>query len=393
MKPPGGNTFACSLTPPGRSALAIVGVRGPRALAVVSQYFSPLGSRSLADRCDRSVTFGHWGGPEGEPLVVVRRAADDLEVHCHGGVAAIAAILGDLQAEGCPQVPAATWLLGDGRNRRPPEAFAAVAPTLDFEREWIAAEAQLALATARGPQAAQLLAHQLSGSLAAALEALVSGEPGTRHRLASRLLSWQSLGLRLTQPWRVVVAGPPNAGKSSLVNALAGFGRSIVSPAAGTTRDVLETRLVLGGWDMVLIDTAGLRRNAGDAIEHAGIARAVDATRAADLVVFVTASDECDNTADAARLVCPQVPQLLVTNKCDLLNSGRLSGRLPPSPRALRTSALTGEGLQGLAAQIIQTLVPQLPAAGEAVPFTQRQIDVIQSLRGPFPEPEGAPAE
>jgi len=336
------------------------------------------------------VIFGRWGGPEGEQLVVVRRAADDLEVHCHGGAAAIAAILGDLQAKGCSQVPAATWLLADGHNRRLPEAGEAAAPTLDCERERIFAEAQLALAAARGPRAAQLLAHQLSGSLAAALEDLVCGEPGPRHVLASRLLSWQSLGLRLTQPWRVVVAGPPNAGKSSLVNALAGFGRSIVSPTAGTTRDVLETRLVLGGWDVVLIDTAGLRLNAGDAIEHAGIVRAVDATTGADLVVFVTASNQPNTAdADAARLVYPQAPQLLVTNKCDLLTSGCL----PPSPRALRTSTLTGEGLHDLAAQIIQTLVPQLPAAGEAVPFTQRQIDVIKSLSRPFHEPEGAPAE
>ena len=71
--------------------------------------------------------------------------------------------------------------------------------------------------------------------------------------LASRV------GLRLVKPWRVVVSGPVNAGKSSLVNALAGFSRSIVSAEPGTTRDVLETRIVLDGWEIDLIYTAGLR--------------------------------------------------------------------------------------------------------------------------------------
>ena len=362
---------ACLLTPPGRSALAVVGVRGPRAASAVAASFQPRGGCPLDARPDRAVVFGRWGGQQGEELVVVRRTADDLEVHCHGGVAAAAAILRDLVHAGCRQINISAWASDASCN-----GVDAAVDESTRERRQIAAEAQLALAVARGPHAARLLAHQLSGSLAAALDTLRAAEGLQRDVIAERLLSWQGLGLRLTEPWRVVVAGPPNAGKSSLVNALAGFGRSIVSPTAGTTRDVLETRLVLGGWDLVLIDTAGLRREPSDRIEAAGIAKAVEATSQADLVVVITASDQ-PNTAAASTLLCPHAPRLLVTNKSDLQ---------PHAPAAaapsLHTSALTGTGIEDLASRIIHTLIPQTPPPGEAIPFTPRQIDLIQQLRG-----------
>lgn len=370
----GSPSVACLLTPPGRAALAVVGVCGPRALAAVTACFQPQGTRGLASRSDRSLTFGRWGGPQGEELVVVRRTTAELEVHCHGGVAAAAAILRDLARAGCPQVDIPTWL-----GHRCCASDASAGDPVAGERQQIAAEAQLALATARGLHAARLLCHQLSGRLADAVEALAAADGHQRHALAEQLLAWQHLGRRLTQPWRVVVAGPPNAGKSSLVNALAGFGRSIVSPTAGTTRDVLETRLVLGGWDLLLIDTAGLRPQASDTVEQAGIARAVEATHDADLVVVVTACDQPD-TRSTTSMLSGSGPRLFVSNKSDLLPPGT-QPVAPPDP--LHTSTLSGQGIETLATQIIHTLIPTLPRPGEALPFTQRQIDLIRKLCHP----------
>ena len=341
-------------------------------MSAVAASFQPRGGCPLDARPDRAVVFGRWGGQQGEELIVVRRAADDLEVHCHGGVAAAAAILRDLVHAGCRQLDIAAWASDASRN-----GVDAAGDEWTRERRQIAAEAQLALAVARGPHAARLLAHQLSGSLAAAIDTLRAAESRQREAIAERLLSWHGLGLRLTQPWRVVIAGPPNAGKSSLVNALAGFARSIVSPTAGTTRDVLETRLVLGGWDLVLIDTAGLRLQAGDSIEEAGIAKAVAATSQAYLVVVVTASDQPDTTA-AGTMLCPHAPRLFVTNKSDLLTIPPAAATPPP----LHTSALTGAGIEDLAIRIIHTLIPQTPPPGEPIPFTPRQIDLIHQLRG-----------
>lgn len=356
-------TKVCLLTPPGRSALAVVGVRGPAATSAVAASFAPRGSRPLADRPNRAVVFGRWGGEGGEELVVVRRAKGDVEVHCHGGSAAAAAILRDLVGSGCRLVARETW-----------EAAAAEpqCDDADGHRTLIAAEARLALAKARGPRATRMLAHQLSGSLADAWDELLAAPPEQRQHLAARLLTWQHLGLRLTEPWRVVVAGPPNAGKSSLVNALAGFARSIVSPTPGTTRDVLETRLVLEGWDVVLVDTAGLRLDTDDAIEQAGIASALAAAAEADLVLTVSACDQPAGPPASAPPAAP--PHLTVVTKSDLLPAAAT-----PPPNALLTSTRTGAGIEDLAQTIIHTLIPEVPTLGAAIPFTQRQIHLLQA--------------
>lgn len=360
-------TRACLLTPPGRSALAVVGVRGPDAERAVAASFRPHGPQPLEARGEAAVVFGRWGGPPGEELVVVRKRADDLEVHCHGGTAASAAILSDLTREGCQRVTALRWLgLADSRTTAPPATQPAI----------IEAEARLALTKARGPAACGILCQQLSGSLASAWETAAAEPDLTRRQVAvNRVLRWSGLGLRLTEPWRVVVTGPPNAGKSSLVNAVAGFSRSIVSPLPGTTRDVLETRLVLGGWDCVLVDTAGLRPDPADTVERAGVARAIEAARAADLILELSATD-----AEPPGLPLPlslaTIPRIEVRTKADLQATD--ASRRTALSHA--TSVISGEGLPELLDTIIARLVPDVPASGDAVPFTPRQIAAFESL-------------
>ncbi len=357
----------CVLTPPGRSALAVMGVFGPAAVDVVASFFRPSGPRSLIVRIDGSVAFGRWSQGRGEELVIVRRSETDLEIHCHGGTAAVSAILRDLTDAGCRQLPPEQWLR------------ASVAPDGSFrsEQSIIAAEARLALTAARGPRAVEILSHQLAGSLARTWDALAAADAPELQARIGRLLSWDWLGLRLTRPWRVVVSGPPNVGKSSLVNALAGFSRSLVSPVAGTTRDLLETRLVLGGWDVVLVDTAGLRSDAGDAVERAGISRAIDAAREADLIVAVTAAEDSGTPADH-RFYDHAAPHIAVVSKADLLPTGH---RIAGSPAGIPVSSVTGQGIQELAETIIRAVVPRVPSPGEAVPFTLRQIQHLQDLR------------
>src|SRR5262249_43710490 len=99
-------------------------------------------------------------------------------------------------------------------------------------------------------------------------------------------LRWADLGRHLVEPWRVVIAGPPNAGKSTLTNTLAGFKRSLVAPLPGTTRDVVSTRLAIDGWPVELIDTAGLRADAAG-LEAAGIDLARKQIESADLCLRV----------------------------------------------------------------------------------------------------------
>lgn len=356
------------LTPAGRGALAVVGVAGPGAQACVARLFSPRGPRPLADRPAGAILFGRWesaAGGTGEDLVVVRRGVDDLEIHCHGGLAASEAVITSLEQFGAVRQAWPDWLRGGG-----------MAAT--------EAEAREALAVAGGPKAARILSRQLAGGLEAALalvERLVAdGRVNESRAILDHLGRASRVGLRLMRPWRVVLAGSVNAGKSSLVNALAGHARAIVSPEPGTTRDLLETRVVLDGWEVDLVDTAGLREaddhDAATAVERAGIARAVAAREEADLVLHVVdgrhlGMDGPTGSADH---------ELRVASKADLAE------RTASGPAdVVWTSAVTGEGIATLAPEIVRRLVPEEsddPAllAG-AVPFTERQVAMVKALR------------
>lgn len=149
-------------------------------------------------------------------------------------------------------------------------------------------------------------------------------------------------GKRLLDGLHVVIAGPPNAGKSSLLNALAGQERAIVTDIAGTTRDLLRERIALDGIELTLVDTAGLRE-APDRVEQEGIRRARAEFERADLVLAVL-----DDTAPAPTLALPEgVPVLWLHNKADLSGAAGRSQR-DAQGEHLWLSARTGEGLDAL---------------------------------------------
>ncbi|EMP24116.1 tRNA modification GTPase GTPBP3 [Chelonia mydas] len=169
-------------------------------------------------------------------------------------------------------------------------------------------------------------------------------------------------GERLRGGVHVVIAGPTNAGKSSLLNLLCQRPAAIVSPVAGTTRDVVESALNIGGYPVVLSDTAGLRETQ-DIVEREGVSRARERLQRADVVLAVLAAVDVDpepgRFADALRAVLPpgppaqRAPCILVLNKADLLEEGRGGallgacgeGALPP---ACLLSCKTGEGVDSL---------------------------------------------
>ena len=344
------------LTPPGRGALAVVGVAGPDAIEAVERLFTPRGGVLLRDRPDGAIAFGRWGDSDrGEELVVIRRSAASLEVHCHGGLAASEAVIRGLESLGCLRQPWRDWLAAGGATE-------------------IEVEAREALARAGGPKAARILSRQLAGALQQELDRVrsleVAGDRAAAQAAVDRMRRASRVGLRLTRPWRVVVAGEVNAGKSSLVNAIAGFARSIVSAEPGTTRDLLETRLVLDGWEVDLIDTAGLREDDVGGVERAGIARGIAATADADLVLRVVDATSASGRAGFS-LSAPA--EIIVLSKCD-----QCPGHTFGIEHAIRTSSVTGQGIDELVAVIVRRLVPEEEddptlLAG-AVPFTERQL-------------------
>ena len=354
--PAGVQTVCVSLlTPPGRGALAVVGVAGSGAAVLVDRLFAARGRDAVAMRPDGAVVYGTWRS-SGEDVVVVRHAADRIEVHGHGGAAAPAAVLASLVEAGAAPGAWQHWLDG-GTCRR---------------------EALESLPGAWGPKAAMILSRQAAGALDEALAGcaarVAGGELAAARLLGGRLLAAARVGLRLTCPWRIVLAGRVNAGKSSLMNALIGHDRSIVAAVPGTTRDVVAAPAVLQGWAVELIDVAGSRDDGepASATERAGIARAAAARATADLVVRVVPVEDLGRGGPAAG-----ANELTVVSKTDQSPPGRSGGMIA-------TSAVTGEGIGELVAAIIDRLVPEERRDPDLlagpVPWTNRQVEVIAQL-------------
>jgi tRNA modification GTPase len=192
--------------------------------------------------------------------------------------------------------------------------------------------------------------------------------------IVDRLLARAALGLRLTEPFRVVFCGRPNVGKSSLLNAALGYRRAVVFDQPGTTRDVVTASTVVDGWPIELSDTAGLRAS-DDELETAGIAAARNRLTEADLVVVVIDVTAAWTDDDAA-IVAEHPQAIVVLNKSD---AAEMSD--PARPAGLLTSAVTGLGIDELLKTIVARLVPQPPSPGEAVPFTERQVQELRELR------------
>jgi tRNA modification GTPase len=169
---------------------------------------------------------------------------------------------------------------------------------------------------------------------------------------------------RLKDGVRVVIAGPPNAGKSTLLNALGGRDAAIVSPIAGTTRDVIEVPVALGGIPFLLADTAGLRAPGSDEIEAIGMERAHAMLAAADIVLWLGHGEEL-----------PYVPGalMMVHAKADLGSAPIHSG--PLATAVLAVSAVTGEGMDALIAALQRKAESLLPHPGDyALSVRQRAV-------------------
>ncbi|MDR1076339.1 MAG: tRNA uridine-5-carboxymethylaminomethyl(34) synthesis GTPase MnmE [Xanthomonadaceae bacterium] len=183
-------------------------------------------------------------------------------------------------------------------------------------------------------------------------------------------------GRKLRDGLHTVLVGPPNAGKSSLLNALAGYNRAIVTDIAGTTRDVLHEVVRLDGLELTLVDTAGLR-DGGDSIEREGMRRARGELERADLVLAVVDASALDEGRAAVEADLPDgVPVLWIYNKADLLNAP------PPDwDGIVHVSALTGLGMDRLHAHLRQQAESGSPADSSDGEFTARARHVEALIR------------
>ncbi|TWT48841.1 GTPase [Botrimarina hoheduenensis] len=340
-------TTARLVTAAGRSAVAVVRVEGPEAIATIDRCFCPAGNGNLAsDTLDR-IRFGVWRST-GEEVVAVRVGHAAAEIHCHGGVAAPAAVLHALAELG----------VADRMVEDTP------APSRSAE-----ADALRALREAPTQRVAGVLLDQASGAFRDAIrtinEQLALEDVGGAQRRVQQLLSHRRLAERLLTPWRVTLAGPPNVGKSSLINLLVGYQRAIVFDRPGTTRDVVTATTAIDGWPVMLADTAGLRAS-DDPLEQAGVTLAEEEIAAADVVVLVRDAREAIDKEILGQ-VAKGVPVIRVANKCDLAPAAKLA------PEEISTAAVQSFGVEALLHAIGEALADARGAAapqpGEAVPL------------------------
>lgn len=372
------DTIAAISTPPGNGGIGIVRVSGERAAGIADSIFKPVSNGGLDSH---RFYFGTIIDPErgeavDEAMAVLMLSPrsytreDVLELHCHGGMLVVERVL--------------ALCLGQGARLAEPGEFTRRA-FLNGRIDLVQAEAVMDIIGSKSEAALRLAQHQREGLLSrrlgeirndlqhalALVEAYIDfpeddlGDPDTA-AISTRLDSARAAvaelvdgfddGRALREGISVLIIGKPNAGKSSLLNRLLNENRAIVTHVPGTTRDIIEETINLGGLPVRLLDTAGIRHTE-DLIEQEGIRRALDKIPLADLVLFVM-----DGTApfgDEDCLILDGLKQsrtIGVINKCDLPDQLQLPALFPDMP-LVQISAQSGEGVDRLRELIRNTFL------------------------------------
>jgi tRNA modification GTPase len=373
----------------GRAAVAVIRVSGPQAGAAVLGMAGSLPCRRraalrlLSDPIDGAMidqAMVLWmPGPNSAT------GEDIAEFHVHGSAAVVDKVFAVLM-----QLPA-TRLAEAGEFTR--RAFA------HGKLDLVEAEGLADLLAARTEEQRKLAIHHMSGAASSAYEgwrskmlailaylesgidfadeegvataALSKVRPLTESlvaELGAAVLDGERAG-RLRDGIRIVFAGAPNVGKSSLLNALARKDAAIVSQHAGTTRDIIEVPAVLAGVPVIFTDTAGLREDTTDEVEAIGISRTTRALEQAEISVWVLAAD------------CPQdlrppiAPDLIIQNKSDLEGLSSIHIR---NDKALNVSALTGEGLDSLVGRLTLRVTQLANVGHQADAIRPRHVQALQ---------------
>ena len=391
---------------PGQGGIAVVRLSGPAAEVVGRSVVSIPGQQLWVSH---RVLYGHVMDESGkeridEVLVLLMKGPrsftgeDVVEIHCHGGLMAVQRVLERVLAQ--PHVRRA--LPGEFSQR------AVLNGRLDLTQ----AEAISELVAARSRRAAQLAMTGVDGGIQrritslrerlldqlSELEARVDFEEDLPpldgaellielqcvRRELEQLVEDAKRGDVLRQGLQVALVGRPNVGKSSLLNRLSRRERAIVTDLPGTTRDVLESEIVLEGVPITLVDTAGIRATK-DALEQLGIDRSHQALAAADVAVLVFDLSLGWTSDDAALLaqIPDDLPRLLVGNKADLqpasmaasLMVASLSNEVDAKTPDVMLSALTGQGEEALIEAVLQTSGAS-EVQGLVVALNQRQQDL-----------------
>ena len=390
------DTIVAVGTPLGEGGIGIIRVSGPEAREVLQRLFVPAHGALTPWR----LSYGRVVDPDSgvtvdEALAVWMPAPktytrqEVAEIHCHGGPAPLRRVL--------------ELALGAGARLAEPGEFTLRA-FLNGRLDLAQAEAVIDIVRAKSRAGLQTAVGQLEGRLSTRVAAVRAQLVGALAHLEAAidfaqdeippcdlpailtgaaaaldgLLAGAEQGQAYRQGIRTAIVGRPNVGKSSLLNALLGRERAIVTAIPGTTRDTLEETAVVGGVPLVLVDTAGITQ-AQDPVERLGVERSRAAIQASDLVLLVVDGAQGPAADDwtIAGLVGER-PAVLVINKSDLPAAPGMEGLLP-GRQSVRVSALTGQGIEDLEQAVLDTALAGHVQADE-MPLVSRprQADALR---------------
>jgi tRNA modification GTPase len=366
---------AMILTPPGAGAIGVVRVVGPESVSLVHSLFQSKTGRSLTKQTQGQLLYGllvHDGETIDDVIVSIApgSAPPAVDICCHGGIRVIERILDALERRGAiiqeqPPGPADIWPAANAIER----------------------EANDALARCQTIRAVHFVAHQRQ-NLVPALRKLADLY-ATDSQKADETLRNYINGYRSARTFidgaTLAILGPPNAGKSTLFNLLAGRTAAIVSPQPGTTRDWVTATIEIEGVPVILLDTAGLR-DASNPLELEAIHRGT-AAAAADIRILLLDGAQPLPPNPAHLATRSKSARLLVAiNKADQPRAWPDTD-LPPELQTaaadpIRLAALTGQGFDRLTRCIAQTLGPPPPGPSSPCLFTSRQCRYAADILG-----------
>lgn len=391
------------------TAIGIIRVSGEGCFALCDQVFRAANGRPFPEQPSHKMVFGEM--LDAESRVIDRGLAvrfpgphsytgeDSAEFHCHGSPVVLRELLDALFAAGARQAKAGEFTQRAFLNGR-----------LDLTQ----AEAVIDLIDAETATAARNAAAQLDGGLRRVLEPIqdsllditsrfyavvdypdediedvkpeqVAEALSSAEKQLSSLLATCQRGKVLKSGVRTAIVGRPNAGKSSLLNALAGYERAIVTDIPGTTRDTVEESVLCGGVLLRLIDTAGIR-DTEDVVEQKGVERSRKALESADLVLAVVDGSVplTDEDLEVLRLAAENPRWIAVFSKCDLWDTKAHSVGIigSPAPAASVTlSSVTGEGLGDLENAVAALFPAGDPKEAGSLLTDQRQEEAARRAR------------